>query len=100
MNTENKQHELSPTNKKGVSFNPLLYADVCRLEYHSKQSLFHMAQIGDARYMHTGWMTIMENIPEMVALEFIDYADENLLATNEYYTWRMIQKELHKWLEK
>ncbi len=83
--------EMETVNKESETF---------RLEYHSKQENFHLADIDDARLTHTGWMTLMEKIPETIALEFIEYAHENLLATNQYYTWRMMQKELHKWLEK
>lgn len=77
-----------------------IVADICRLEYHSKQENFHMADINDERFDYTGWHVLMEKIPESVALEFIEYADDKLLSTNVYYTWKAMQKELHKWLSK
>ena len=71
-----------------------------RLEFHSKQEQFNIAEINEPKCTQNGWMPIMEIIPENTALDFIEYAEDNLLNTNTYYTWRMMQTKLHEWLSK
>lgn len=72
-----------------------------RLEYNSRQGTFHFSPVGRISFIAEalGWVAIMDSIPENVAADFIDYAYMNLLNTKKYYTWRMMQKELYKWLE-
>jgi hypothetical protein len=88
------------TGISGIKNNTETETQFCRLDYHSKQEQFHIANINEER-SSLGWMSIAEKIPESIAMDFIEYIDNsNILNTNEYYTWRMMKKEFEKWISK
>jgi hypothetical protein len=74
-----------------------------RLEYNSKQELFHIED-GEIPFNPAteiyGWKVIMDPIPVSVAEDFVEYAMDKYLheGNDEYYTWRHMKRLLHEWL--
>lgn len=70
---------------------------VVRLEFNPYNRLFHFAMAGSR---HTpGWVTVMNEIPEEVAIDFTEYAYKNYLDKDEtFYSWLEMRNILHQWL--
>jgi hypothetical protein len=73
-------------------------SEAYRLEYNQSQGLFHFADIDDSKKLETGWMILMNKIPEQIAIDFTNFAYDKILSKNDKPSWIYMRDQLHKWL--